>query len=403
MKMRGRDGRSSLAGKYLPPLLMVVGFWMVLIFLWKLIGGPFAGTTHYNSYTLQAMAWRAGNVSLGRDYPHLELAVYNGDWYVSFPPVPSVPLYLLTFFFGLNTPDSLLVKLYVLAAVVSVYIMLARRKWNRWHAVFLSLCAALGGSMLPLAMSGAVWYQAQTLAFGLMCVSVLLMMRGKITPSLFLYALAVGCRPFDVCYGPLLMLVWYWKRRPASLSEAAYELRRGVALGLCVAAGYAVYNMVRFGNPLEFGHNYLPEFTRSANGQFSLSYLSANIRRFVFGLPVYWGENGLEVEKFGASAFLCNPMLLLLIIWYLSDIVRRRASWAHHLTILLFFIQLFLLLLHRTGGGFQLGARYAADLVPYSLIYLGLRRRKRSLAWWEISVLLAGLILAFIGTTIVHI
>ena len=32
------------------------------------------------------------------------------------------------------------------------------------------------------------------------------------------------------------------------------------------------YNLARFGNPLEFGHNYLPEFTRAADGQFSFAY-----------------------------------------------------------------------------------------------------------------------------------
>ena len=50
---------------------------------------PFAHSD-YDSYTLQALAWREGKISLGQDYPHLELAVYEGDWYVSFPPVPSL-------------------------------------------------------------------------------------------------------------------------------------------------------------------------------------------------------------------------------------------------------------------------------------------------------------------------
>ena len=47
---------------------------------------------------------------LPEDVPYLELAVYGGDYYVSFPPVPSLLLLPLTFFFGMDTPDSLLIR-----------------------------------------------------------------------------------------------------------------------------------------------------------------------------------------------------------------------------------------------------------------------------------------------------
>lgn len=403
IRIKSRGTGFCHAKRLIQPIALFVCFWLILIVLYQAVGGSFFGSSVYNSYTLQALAWREGRVSLGRDYPHLELAVFNDDWYVSFPPVPSIPMYLLSFFFGVDTPDALMVKLYALTALVAVYVTLVRRKWNRWGAAFLALMMTLGGSMLPLVMEGAVWYQAQVMAFGLMCSSIALMMNGKMTLSLFLYALAVGCRPFDVCYGPLLILLWYLRRPTRSLRVVVRRLGPGIILGLTVASAYAAYNWIRFGNIFEFGHNYLPEFTRSANGQFSLSYLPGNIRRFIFGLPVYRTESGWEVEKFGASVFLCNPMLLLLMIWYVRDLICRRAALSNHLTIFLFLIQLFLLLLHRTGGGFQLGARYAVDLVPYSLIYLGLDQKRRRPSGWEALILLTGFILAFIGTTIVHI
>ena len=43
----------------------------------------------HDSYTLQALAWRKGMLSLGQDYPWLELSIFNGDYYVSFPSVPA--------------------------------------------------------------------------------------------------------------------------------------------------------------------------------------------------------------------------------------------------------------------------------------------------------------------------
>ena len=399
--MSGRRG--EWVRRAVPPVVMLAAFWLICFAVQRLTGGTFWGSSGYNSYTLQAMAWRDGRIALGRDYPHLELAIFENDWYVSFPPVPTIPMYLLTFIFGAKTPDALMVKLYAMAAVLAIYAMLVGRKWNRWHAAFMALAAAVGGSMLPLLMNGAVWYQAQTLAFMLTALSVMLMMSGRVTGALVLYALAVGCRPFNVCYGPLLMAVWYLKRPGRGIQEAARRLWPGIALGLCVAAAYAAYNYVRFGNPLEFGHNYLPEFTRSQHGQFSLEYLAKNAKRFLLGMPVYKTESGWEFEKFGSSVFLGNPMLMLLVIWYIMDIVRGRANAARHLTMAAFAVHLFLLLLHRTGGGFQLGARYAIDLTPYALIYLTLRKEKQGTAWWEALLLTVGFAFMAVGSTFVHI
>ena len=66
----------------------------------------------YDSYTLQAMQWREGRIKLDKDYPWLELAIYKGDYYVSFPPTPTVPMYFLTFIFGRLTPSNAVVMIY---------------------------------------------------------------------------------------------------------------------------------------------------------------------------------------------------------------------------------------------------------------------------------------------------
>ena len=81
-----------------------------------MIGTNPIGPTPYNTYTRQALAWRQGLLHLPEDVPHLELAIYEGEYYVSFPPLPSVVLLPLTYLFGINTPDALLVKLYALGA-----------------------------------------------------------------------------------------------------------------------------------------------------------------------------------------------------------------------------------------------------------------------------------------------
>lgn len=373
------------------------GLWVLLSYL---TNSAFAGKSNYCTYTLQAMAWRDGRIALGQDYPWLELAVYNGDWYVSFPPVPTVPVYLLTFLFGESVPDNLLIKVYALIGMLAVFLTLRSRQGNL-RAGFIALMTGFCGSAMALATQGAVWYQAQVLAFCLTACAICLCARGSITLSLLLYALSVGCRPFNVAYGPLLMLIWARRKRLHTTREAVRGLWKGIVLGLLVAAAYAAYNYVRFGNPLEFGTNYLPEFMRSAHGQFSLSHLASNIKNVVLGWPIEKTETGWAVKKFGFSLFLANPLLLCLTVRFVLDAVQKRLNAVKGLCMVLFAAHMFLLLLHRTFGGFQFGARYAFDLVPYYAAYLCADDRR--LTAWEVVLMLAGFAFSLYGVSIIHI
>ena len=223
---------------------------------------PFAHSG-YDTYTLQALAWREGRISLGQDYPHLELAVYEGDWYVSFPPVPALVQLPLTLLFGRQTPDGLLVKLYVAGAFLALYDYFRRAKRQQpWSAAAWALFFVFGSNMVSVSLDGGVWYQAQTLNFLLLACAVAAMARMRPTLSCALYALAVGCRPFTALFGPVLLMMYLARRRPRA------RLFPGILVGLCIAACYAAYNYARFGNPFEFGHNYLPEFTRAQSGSF---------------------------------------------------------------------------------------------------------------------------------------
>lgn len=357
------------------------------------------GSSGYCTYTLQALAWRDGRISLGQDYSWLELAVYNGDWYVSFPPVPSVPLFFLTFLFDSNTPDNLLVKAYVLIGCLAVWRMLRRAGVDNGSAVAYSLLCSFAGCLLSLTIEGAVWYQAQTLAFCFACVSVAAMWRGRTTLSLVCYALSVGCRPFDVVFGLPLLAVYITKCKSESIpvKKMVYKAIPGVVLGLLIAACYAWYNYIRFANPFEFGHNYLPEFSWQGGIQFSLSHVWQNIRSFVLRLPFHQGDNGWELEKFGFCFLIANPVFILVLCWIIADIFRRRMTWQKAVVIACFFVHLFLLLLHRTFGGFQFGARYTCDLLPYAALYLSFSAHKKRISKPEIIVFIAAVAFAVYG------
>ena len=71
--------------------------------------------TAYCSYALQAERWLSGHLDLGQDYPWLELAIYQGKYYVSFPPLPTLLVMPFVALFGVDgTPE------YLIAAAMSL-------------------------------------------------------------------------------------------------------------------------------------------------------------------------------------------------------------------------------------------------------------------------------------------
>ena len=92
-----------------------------------------------------------------------------------------------------------------------------------------------------------------------------------------------------------------------------------------------------------------------------------------------------------------------MLFWFIRDLVKKQLRWEKAVILLVLCVHLFCLLLHRTFGGFQLGARYCVDFIPYSFLYVMISPEKKKLALWEGIFL--GLIFVFTywGMSQVHI
>ena len=360
----------------------------------------------YKSYLLQAQAWLKGQTYLDQNYEYLELAVYEGKYYVSFPPVPSVPMVLYTLIWGDDVPGGLFQKIYVAIAALLILSELLRSGRMKWgDCVLWALFLCLASAMLPIGMIGGVWYEAQILAFLLSVAAIVAMSRGHVALSCLCYALSVGCRPFTVCLGPVLLMLYLEDGEVQALS-AGRRFRRllpGLIVGLTVAACYCAYNYVRFGNPLEFGHNYLPEFTRSEHGQFSLHYIAQNWRTLFFGAPFRVEEQALHFASFGFSMFLSCPILLCNLFWLLEDVIDRRLTRTKLVILLMGALNVLLLLMHRTLGGLQFGMRYALELVPLCFAWLLLSPERTRMSRGECVLMAFGLIFNLVGGVAVHV
>lgn len=378
--------------------LGLIALVLVIYAFMAVFSGADPAACPYNSYQLQAQAWLNRRMCLDQNYEYLELAVYEGSYYVSFPPAPSIPWVIWTLLMGENVPGGLIQKLYIAIACMVVCSELIRSKGisplqGALRAAGICLCSA----MLPVGLVGGVWYEAQILAFLCAVGAIAAIRRGHPTLCCLLYALAVGCRPFAALLGPALL---------------AMHLRRGgrwralvpgICLGLGTAAGYGAYNYARFGNIFEFGHNYLPEFMRAEHGQLSLHYLSGNLKQMLLGSPFIRTENGLKFYEFGFSMFVSCPILICGLVWLIQDLRRKKMNPVKWAALIAGMLNTLLLAMHRTLGGHQFGLRYALELVPLCLIWLLESPDRRRISGWEAALLGFGLIFNFIGGCLVHI
>lgn len=361
-------------------LLDVLAIILILLAV-HFVAGAFNGKwpwspNPYNSYSLQAAAWLKGHLDLGGNIEYLELAVYQGKYFVSFPPFPSYIMLPFAVFFGSNTPDGWIAFFAMLLGAFYALRIAWEYLGTGGKALFWTAFLYVGTNVLYITLDGQVWFIAQSFALTLSLMAIFYAIKGKGGLSLFFWGCSVGCRPLQILYFPLLFYVLYTylkKENPERTLFSMIKEKFYWAIPVClIALSYMLLNYARFGNSIEFGHNYLPEFTREENGQFHISYVQNNLKS-LFRLPQK-GENGLlTFYKFdGNCIFLVMPLFVSYLIYYIRKFLRKQKVDKMFLIALPILVILHIVGLcsHRTMGGFHFGHRYIDDVLPY--LYWGI-------------------------------
>ena len=365
-KLRGID-----IGMLCIPALMLLGY----IFIHMLFGGTLLSYNCWDSYSLQAMSWLSGRLDMGKNYEWLELAVYNGKYYLSFPPLPSVVMLPFVLLFGEKTPSNLVSALYGIFTAMIAYKILKKAGMKRGGAVFFAIAYVWGSNMLWLSTSGGVWFLAQGLNMLLLTACVYFAQQKMRVAAYAMAALAVGCRPFSVCMFLPLMAYFYTADKDRPMADRIGGQIRSLIIPVFIALCYMLYNYVRFGNVLEFGHNYLPEFTESEKGQFSLSYILPNLYNLLLRPVTLRADLTLEYPLFdGFMFYIANPMFLIWFAAVVKDVLQKKLDAVRLCIVIAVLIELLLLCAHKTLGGWQFGARYTVDMLPMALMYLLLKK-----------------------------
>jgi len=372
--------RGRLGGLTLP--WIQVGTWWTAVGLGAAAAAIYAATGPAvvdNAFGPLAHAFLHGQLTVP-DHASMEL-VPRGDGlsYVPFPPVPAL-LFIPFEMLGISVSNPFLTAVAGGAAVGLAYALLRGLEVEAKPAAWLTI--GLSGSILWFAGTGGTWLYAQVLAMALVLGGLNLAVRGQLPlVAGLLLGLAAGSRlPIGLS---LPLFVYLYRGAWPRLAQLGGGL-------LLVAIPLALYNVARFGSPLEFGYGAIASWNGVATtsgeewyqaGILSLSYIPRSLGAMLFsGFGIVTEAPWLRPDWSGLSIALAAPIFLLAL-----------PAWRSRLGAIALGTAVLVMLpnwAHGNWGFYQYGYRYLMDAMPLLLVGLALLYRQRITATLAGAVLL---------------
>lgn len=424
-------------------LLLGLGIYLACTVVFAIVAGDRLWVhTDNNHFAFLASSWLHGRQDLGGLPPvHSQgndWALFEGKWYVSFPPFPAV--LMLPFVWLAGDPDNFRDAQFIvwLAGIGPAVLFLVLEKLRRTERserseidnVRLALLFAFGTVYFFTAVQGTVWYAAHVVGVGLAALFVLtsldaekpvlaglllgLMFMTRVTTSLlavfFLFE-AIRISYMHPTEGPARA----WPMEGSLLDRVEKVVKDAdrrvlvpmlakFAVPVLFVIGIAsYYNWVRFHDPspTAFGHEFLQVgWQRRIQrwGLFSTHYLSRNLSAMLTALP--WRPAPGELHAFGApfkvnghglALWFTTPFYLWLFWpkkWHFISVAALVAAAG----------PLVANLLYQNSGWVQFGYRFSNDYAVMLFVVLAVTGRQLG-KWFWIAAAWAIAVNAFGATT----
>lgn len=365
----------------------------LVVYLLRAVWGTGLARSEDAYFNYLADAFLHGQTFLRQAPPHtLDLVYYGDRIYLYWPPFPAILVAPLIALFGVGVSDRLYTAVIAALAVGLLARLLAAldlvevAPLDAGRRGILVLGVAFGTFLLILAPAGNVWSTAQLIGWACTLLAALAAVavpgaRGYFLAGLALAA-AMATRSSLALNGLWLAYYLLWRDRWLPRRTLAGRVALGVAPLAVTLALLGVYNVVRFGDPLQLGlpwHNMHPIFRADYEryGLFNLHYLPTNLHYQFIAYDLF-NENRWQ----GSGIFWMSP-LLLGAPYALWRGWRRPLVWALVLTCVLVYAPIGLLM---GTGYFQFGPRYLLDLLTPLVVLTALGVRRWPL--WLLGLLL---------------
>jgi len=384
-------------------LLLALGIYAVATGVYFAFAAPATLTEHtpWNHFALLADSWLHGRLDLGGLPPayagNNDFALYQGHWYIVFPPFPALLLLPFVALAGAatNVQDG---QFFIwLAGIAPAVLFLALEKLRRTGRssrstptnVVLAFLFAFGSVYFSSAEQGTVWFAAHIVGAMLAALYLLFaldasqpMLAGAAiglgfmtrSPLLFavplfaLEAIRVSLRtPQQMQHEVLHKGVRGELDRPWRRLDKGRLLRLYVAFAIpiLVVLGAAFrLNQLRFGSPFDFGYEHLTVGWHARMqrwGLFSYHYLAKNLGVVLTSLPYVThapAQAPFQVNGHGLALWVTTPLYL----WLLWPRRTGFLHWALWLTVAAVAVPT---LFYQNTGWEQFGYRFSNDYAVF--------------------------------------
>jgi hypothetical protein len=345
-------------------------------------------------FVYQADAFLHGQLSLTvARPPNLnDWVLWQGRWYVSFPPFPALLMAPFVAVWGLSFNDVAFTLFFSAANVALLHRLLRRIQPERaesQHVVF-ALLYGFGTLAWSCGIRGEVWFTAETIGvtLTLLYLHASLGARHPVLAGLAVACAAITRTPlaFSAVFfvfealSPDGPVQWSKLRDGARWRAALPKLVPYAVAIVAVALLMAYINYARFGSFSEFGHSHL--YANRVNeqirryGLFHYAFLERNLHAAFTRLPeIQFRPFRIGFNGEGMSLFVTTPLFLYLL-WPKEKPRLHRTLW---LTVALIAVPGFF---YQNSGYYQFGFRFSLDYTPYLILLLALGRRPFTGLFW---------------------
>jgi hypothetical protein len=295
-----------------------------------------------------------------------------GEWFVTYPPFPAVLLVPVVAIFGTSIHEQVVSSIVGAGAVGLAWQLFRVLALSTRARLLLTVAFGFGTVLWYVAEVGSVWYYASVVGifFLLAALNLAFRRRAPLLVGLFLGFAATSRLPIALGAPAIAaILIDLHRSRPMPALGPTVRTLVAYAIGIAIpVALYGLYNLARWGTPLDQGYVSIPGVLDdpyySQHGILSLWYVPRNLFAIFFRSWNYVDEPPfLQPSWWGLSIFLTTPLYLWLIKSRLSD---PRVAWSL-LGIGLIAIPI---VTHGNVGTTQFGYRFSLDFQPFLFVML---------------------------------
>jgi 4-amino-4-deoxy-L-arabinose transferase-like glycosyltransferase len=332
-----------------------------------------------NPYLLFAESLMHGNLTLPPMSDHGDMIFYQGQYYLPYPPFPSLLLLPFVAIFGEHHVNTVLIAL--LMTCLNLYLMyriFAKLQIRQNYIAWL-----IGGFFLGTGYWYALFTSHHVYAFAHItsCMCQLLVLNELLGKRRWwLVGAFIGCsfltRQFTIFYIILALgFMWYLHKKNIEKIRTKDVLSLLGSFNLFILI-YLIYNYLRFGNPLDTGYAHIIFITVLKErvdqyGVFSPRYFLFNLYSFLFkGFNIEFQGPGLlnikDMDLWGTSLLSASPFV----------IASLKAEWPKTLKVFSWItigcILLGTLFYHNNGFHQVNTMRFSLDFLPLLFVLTAL-------------------------------